>query len=675
MPAVYVRLLELDADLARDVGADARLFVSGSAPLPAHVHAAFAERYGHRILERYGMSETLMTIGNPYAGERRAGSVGFPFPGTAVRILDPQGGPVADDETGELWVRGPTVCAGYWNRPDATAAAFVDGWFRTGDLGARSADGYVTLRGRGTDLIISSGFNIYPREIEDVLLELPGVREAVVVGAPHPAQGRGAARLRRRRRPVRSRRDPRRVRVGAGVVQGARRRRARGRAAAHRARQGAEAPAARVDDAGTRRVTGAGWALAALLGAIVLSLTSRVNVGIVAIALAWLAGTLGAHLGTEAILGGFPGSLFVTLLGVTLLFAVAESNGTLATLAQRVVWLARGDARVLPWLLFAAAALLSSMGPGAVPTVALLAPLAMAAGMRAGVSPFLTALMVCNGANAGNLSPVSAVGVVANGILVKAQLGGHAVRFWLANAAAHAVVALLAYLALQWRGRARAEASGDVVAPVALRDVPPALSRVEWITLGVIATWVVGLLVWKWPLGPTACAAAALLIAGRAADEGATFRRVPWSAITMVTGVSLLVALLEKTGGMPLFASLLARLATPATLDGTIAFVTGAISGWSSTSGVVIPAFLPTAPALVAQTGGGDPLAVALSIAVGSHLVDVSPLSTLGALCIATLADPAKQRTLFRQLMTWGLGMILGGALLCQLAAGWVARL
>ena len=198
VPAVYVRLLELDDDAARAIGAAARLFVSGSAPLPAHVHAAFEARYGHRILERYGMSETLMTIGNPYAGERRAGSVGFPFPGTAVRILDPSlrsgqvprdEDAVPDGETGELWVKGPTVCAGYWNLPDATAAAFVDGWFRTGDLGARGADGYHTLRGRGTDLIISSGFNVYPREIEDVLLELPGVREAVVVGTPHPRKG------------------------------------------------------------------------------------------------------------------------------------------------------------------------------------------------------------------------------------------------------------------------------------------------------------------------------------------------------------------------------------------------------------------------------------------------------------------------------------------------------
>ena len=422
-------------------------------------------------------------------------------------------------------------------------------------------------------------------------------------------------------------------------------------------------------------MSGAGWALTALLGAIVLSLTSRVNVGIVAIALAWLAGTAGAKLTTEAVLGGFPGSLFVTLLGVTLLFAAAEANGTLAALAARVVSLSRGDARVLPWLLFAGAALLSSLGPGAVPTVALVAPLAMAAGLRAGVSPFLTALMVCNGANAGNLSPVSAVGVVADGVMARAGLGGHAVRLWLANAAAHAVVAAIAYVLLRTRRARGADAGPATIDPAAgaVGHVP--LTRTEWLTLGAIVVWVAGLLVWRWPLGPSACAAAALLVAFRLGDEQATLRRVPWSAIIMVCGVSMLVALLEKTGGLPLFAALLARLATPATLDGTIALVTGAISAWSSTSGVVIPAFLPTAPALVAQTGGGDPLAVALSIAVGSHLVDVSPLSTLGALCIATLADPADQRALFRQLLTWGLAMIAGGALLCQLAAGWIARL
>lgn len=190
VPTIYVRLLELPEDVARRIGSHMRLFVSGSAPLPSHTLEAFRERFGHTILERYGMSETLMNIGNPYHGERRAGSVGLPFPGVSVKILDPGGRMVGDGEIGEVYVRGPNVCAGYWRQPEATAKAFTeDGWFRTGDLAERSSDGYYTLRGRRTDLIISGGFNIYPREIEEVLLAQPGVREAVVCGVADERRG------------------------------------------------------------------------------------------------------------------------------------------------------------------------------------------------------------------------------------------------------------------------------------------------------------------------------------------------------------------------------------------------------------------------------------------------------------------------------------------------------
>jgi len=189
VPTMYVRLLDVDGDRARAIGKNARLFVSGSAPLPAHVHDAFRAKYGHMILERYGMTETLMNVSNPYDGERRPGTVGLPFPNVHVRILAEDGRAVGTDETGELFVRGPNVCDGYWRRPDATAAAFVDGWFRTGDIGKRAADGYITLEGRRSDLIISGGFNIYPREIEELLLEQPGVREATVVGVADKVRG------------------------------------------------------------------------------------------------------------------------------------------------------------------------------------------------------------------------------------------------------------------------------------------------------------------------------------------------------------------------------------------------------------------------------------------------------------------------------------------------------
>ena len=189
VPTVYVRLLELGDAAARRIGGRMRLFVSGSAPLPPPVFEAFQAMFGHAILERYGMTETLMTIGNPYDGERRPGTVGRPLPGVEVRIVGPEGRDVPPGETGQLLVRGPAVFAGYWRQPEATAAAFEGGWFQTGDLGERSADGYVTLRGRASDLIITGGFNVYPREIEDVLLEQPGVREAAVLAMPDARRG------------------------------------------------------------------------------------------------------------------------------------------------------------------------------------------------------------------------------------------------------------------------------------------------------------------------------------------------------------------------------------------------------------------------------------------------------------------------------------------------------
>lgn len=174
VPAMYVRLLDLDPEIGRSV----RLFVSGSAPLPAQVMEEFRAKFGHTILERYGMSETLMNISNPYEGERRPGTVGFPLPGVSARIVD-----------GEIQLRGPNVFLGYWRREEATRAAFSDGWFRTGDIATVSDDGYYTLCGRKSDLIISGGFNIYPREIEEFLTEHPFVVEAAVVARPDRVRG------------------------------------------------------------------------------------------------------------------------------------------------------------------------------------------------------------------------------------------------------------------------------------------------------------------------------------------------------------------------------------------------------------------------------------------------------------------------------------------------------
>lgn len=190
VPTFYTRLLD-HPGFDRRLASHMRLFISGSAPLLAETHVQFEKRTGHRILERYGMTETNMNTSNPYEGERRAGTVGFPLPGVEVKVTDPDtGSTLPTGAVGQIEVRGPNVFKGYWQMPEKTAAELrADGFFITGDLGKFDEDGYLHILGRNKDLIISGGYNIYPKEIELVLDAQPGVAESAVIGAPHSDLG------------------------------------------------------------------------------------------------------------------------------------------------------------------------------------------------------------------------------------------------------------------------------------------------------------------------------------------------------------------------------------------------------------------------------------------------------------------------------------------------------
>ncbi|APX90478.1 malonyl-CoA synthase [Brevirhabdus pacifica] len=190
VPTFYTRLLD-DERFTRALVGHVRVFISGSAPLLAETHVRFEERTGHRILERYGMTETSMNSSNPYDAERRAGTVGFALPGVEIKITDPDTGKtLPKGEIGQIELRGPNVFKGYWQMPEKTAEELrADGFFITGDLGRFDDDGYLTIVGRNKDLIISGGYNIYPKEIELILDEQPGVRESAVIGVPHPDFG------------------------------------------------------------------------------------------------------------------------------------------------------------------------------------------------------------------------------------------------------------------------------------------------------------------------------------------------------------------------------------------------------------------------------------------------------------------------------------------------------
>ncbi|MDF2618550.1 MAG: AMP-dependent synthetase and ligase [Xanthobacteraceae bacterium] len=189
VPTFYTRLLD-QPGLTREATAHMRLFVSGSAPLLPETHRTFHERTGHAILERYGMTETCMNTSNPYEGERIAGTVGLPLPGVTVRITDPaSSAELAAGEIGMVEVKGPNVTKGYWRMPEKTASEFHDGFFITGDLGKIDARGYLHIVGRGKDLVITGGFNVYPKEIEGEIDAIEGVVESAVIGVPHPDFG------------------------------------------------------------------------------------------------------------------------------------------------------------------------------------------------------------------------------------------------------------------------------------------------------------------------------------------------------------------------------------------------------------------------------------------------------------------------------------------------------
>lgn len=399
----------------------------------------------------------------------------------------------------------------------------------------------------------------------------------------------------------------------------------------------------------------------ALALAVIVSCVSRLNVGVLGVALAWIVGVYIGGMPVNTVMNGFPSQLCLTLIGVTLLFALAQSNGTLERITHRAVRICRGNCGTIPIMFFVLGALLSSMGPGNIATAALLAPLAMATATRTGISLFLMAIMVGNGANSGALSPFAPTGIIVNGLMARNGLPGLEWQTYLYNFLAHAFVAFAGYalfggLKLFGAGRAYEADVADLSVGT--------FKRRHWVTIGVIAALILSVIFAKVNVGMGAFLGAVVLVLSGSADDGEAFKRMPWRVIVMVCGVTVLISLVERTQGIDLLVSLVTRIASANTVTGIIAFLTGVVSVYSSTSGVVLPAFLPMVPGLAEQLPGASPIAIATSMNVGGHLVDVSPLSTIGALCVASAAAD-DSRVLFNKLLAWGLSMAGVGALLC----------
>jgi di/tricarboxylate transporter len=405
--------------------------------------------------------------------------------------------------------------------------------------------------------------------------------------------------------------------------------------------------------------------IGALVLAVGLSCTTTINVGVLSLALALVLGVYLGGMTPAAVLAGFPAPLLVTLVGITLLFSIADCNGTLARVTGRAVRLCRGHAGALPVMFFALGLAISTIGPGGTPTSALLAPPAMAVALRARIPLLLMAVMAGNGCLAGTLSPFAPTGIVANGVMARVGLSGMEWKTYAFNAVAHTIVGLAGFLVLGgWRLFKRhdtVQADGPDAGP---------MEKNHWLTMGGIAALVIAVAILGIDVGMTALVIAALLTLLRTVDEQKAIQRMPWGVILMVTGVTVLVSMLEKTKGLELFTTGLANISTPATVAPIVAFGTGVVSVYSSTSGVVLPAFLPMVPDLARRMGGIEPLPIAWSMNIGASLVDLSSLSTVGALFLAGAPPGSDTRALFNALLVWGLSMSIVAAALCWMLFG-----
>jgi di/tricarboxylate transporter len=407
--------------------------------------------------------------------------------------------------------------------------------------------------------------------------------------------------------------------------------------------------------------------LLALVLAVTLSCFTQLNVGLLSVVLAWIIGVYVGDMTTKEVAAGFPVDIFLTLTGVTLLFSMARVNGTLERVARGAVGLAKGRVGVIPILYFFLAAIIASAGPGNIATIGLLGPIAIATAIRMNISPFLMAIMVGNGSQAGALSPFAPTGVIVSKIMDKIGLPGMEYQSWLYNALAHALVAFGGYFLF---GGLKLLSRGEIYkGPEEASDGVGFDSR-HMITLAAIVSLILAVVFLKLDVGMAAFSGFVLLTLLRVGDQDKAIKDVPWGTIVMVCGVTVLINLLQKTSGLDIFTGFIARVSTKDTIIPLLGGTIGLISAYSSTSAVVLPAFLPLVPDLAMKLGIMSTASIAMTMNVAGHLVDVSPLSTIGALCVASLPAGYDGKRLFNQLLAWGLCMTVVGALICWVLFG-----
>ena len=406
--------------------------------------------------------------------------------------------------------------------------------------------------------------------------------------------------------------------------------------------------------------------LIALLIAIVVSVTTSLNIGTLAIGLSLIVGNYIGGVKIPDIIKGYPTSLFILLAGTTYLFAIAQTNGTLEKVTKYAVKAVRGNVAMLPVVLFFLAFGLSAMGPGQITIAALLAPPSMLLAAEVGISPLLMALVVGNGAQAGAMSPLAPPGIITASMLGKIGLTDVGMVLWMNMLITHVAVSILAYFLFGGIKLLRAKDTGQRESLRSLQVEP--FNRSQILTIIAVFVLIIGAVFFKLDIGMGGFMLGALLSLFRCVDEGKAIKAMPWGTILMVTGVTVLVQLMSTVGGMDLFAALIAKMSTAYTVTLVAGFWSGLVSAYASTTGVILPAFLPMAKPLLQQVGGTDLMALLSSIIVCGFVVDLSPLSTTGAVFIANCPPKEDKTKLFRNMLIWGLSMSVVGAVVCWMA-------
>ena len=420
------------------------------------------------------------------------------------------------------------------------------------------------------------------------------------------------------------------------------------------------------------------------------------NVGFLSIGFAIIvAGIWGATTGAK-VMGYFPVGLFMILVGVTFLFGMAQTNGTMEKLTAYSVRVCKGNTAIVPLIVFLLTTFITTIGPGNIAGCALMAPVAMAIATRVGMPAFLMTLVVVGAANGAAFSPFAPTGIISNGLIAKMapqlpeitkqiSLDALAWKIHFNSEVAQGFVNIGGFFLLggwAWIQKQR----GATIDIDELAPKPEPFTKPQWLTLGMVALLILLVVLPGLPgmkavfpktvlnmlsnVGSVAFILSCVLMLTGSGDSKAAVKVMPWGVIMMVCGVTVLIEVMDKSGGLNALVKIIGAISNPVTVNAWLGLITGVISAYSSSSGVVMPMFLPMVPGLIKEIGGGDPIALISSINIGAHLVDSSPLSTLGALCIACAGEHEDKAKLFRNLLIWGLSMSVVGAIVCWLFFG-----